>query len=142
MGWVLRVGWRGVRGVGQAGEARGGSGKDWQPACEVAQRLGWKGFDFPDAESIWNELRLLWNAGSGISYARLDEGGLQWPCPDESHPGTARLHTETCTLGDRAPFLPPEQQALYQLPDAHYPLVLVTGRTLYAYNAGTMTDRT
>ena len=25
---------------------------------------------------------------AGISYARIEEEGLQWPCPTEDHPGT------------------------------------------------------
>ena len=29
----------------------------------------------------------------GMTYRRLDEhGGLQWPCPEEDHPGTPLLH--------------------------------------------------
>ena len=99
--------------------------------------------DLKDAEAIWNEVRSVWPQGAGISYARLErEGGIQWPCPDESHPGTVRLHTETFTLGDRAPFHRPEQHDLQEEPTAEFPLLLITGRTLYAYNAGTMTDRT
>ncbi len=36
-----------------------------------------------------NELRKLSPWHAGMSYARLEENnGLQWPCPDESHPGT------------------------------------------------------
>ena len=39
-----------------------------------------------------------WGAGGGISYGRLDApGGLQWPCPNEDHPGTAILHTDNDT---------------------------------------------
>ena len=28
--------------------------------------------------------------GAGMTYARLDVAGLQWPCPSEDHPGTIR----------------------------------------------------
>ena len=133
---------RRIQRIRKAVEPPGEARNDWQPVCDVAKRLGFKGFEFQSAEDIWNEVRQLWPPGAGISYARLDEGGLQWPCPDETHPGTVRLHTETFTLGDRAPFLRPEQQALPEMQTAEFPLLLVTGRTLYAYNAGTMTDRT
>jgi formate dehydrogenase major subunit len=86
---------------------------------------------------------MLWPAGAGVSYAKMDrEGGIQWPCPDESHPGTVRLHSEVFALGDRAPFSRPEQKPLQEPTTAEFPLLLVTGRTLYAYNAGTMTDHT
>ena len=48
----------------------------------------------PDAERVWNELRALSPVHAGMSYARLErEGGLQWPCYDESHPGEIFLHS-------------------------------------------------
>jgi formate dehydrogenase major subunit len=134
---------RRVQRVRKAVEPLGEAVADWVPLCEVAKKLGWEGFGFRSAEEIWDEVRSVWRDGAGISYARLDrEGGIQWPCPDESHPGTVRLHGETFTLGDRAPFHCPEQKALQEEPTPEFPLLLVTGRTLYAYNAGTMTDRT
>jgi formate dehydrogenase major subunit len=134
---------RRVQRIRKAVEPTGDSLPDWVPVCEVAKRLGFEGFEFKDAESIWNEVRSVWPQGAGISYAKMErEGGIQWPCYDESHPGTVRLHTETFTLGDRAPFHCPEQKGLQEEPTAEFPLLLITGRTLYAYNAGTMTDRT
>jgi hypothetical protein len=48
----------------------------------------------PRRAKIWNEVRAVWPAGAGISYARLEHGGLQWPCPTEDHPDTTVLHTE------------------------------------------------
>jgi len=44
--------------------------------------------------------------------------------------------------GIARPFHRPEQKALQEPRTAEFPLLLVTGRTLYAYNAGTMTDQT
>ena len=44
----------------------------------------------PIAEDVWDELRSLSPMHAGMSYARLEElGGIQWPCPDEEHPGVA-----------------------------------------------------
>ena len=41
----------------------------------------------------WDELRSLSPMHAGMSYARLEElGGIQWPCPDEEHPGPPFLH--------------------------------------------------
>jgi len=134
---------RRVQRIRKAVEPQGEALADWVPVCEVAKQLGFAGFEFKNAEEIWNEVRSLWTQGAGISYARMEsEGGIQWPCYDESHPGTVRLHSDTFTLGDRAPFLRPEQNELQEQPTDEFPLLLVTGRTLYAYNAGTMTDRT
>ena len=47
-------------------------------------------------------MRRVWPAGRGMTYARLERGGLQWPCPDETHPGTARLHDGAFAAGQRA----------------------------------------
>src|SRR5207247_1044347 len=63
---------------------------------ELAQRLGC-GWGRPTAEQVWDECRRLSPMHAGMAYRRLDElGGLQWPCPDESHPGTQFLHARLC----------------------------------------------
>ncbi|GAA1388090.1 formate dehydrogenase subunit alpha [Catellatospora chokoriensis] len=81
---------------------------------------------------------------AGISHIRLDrDGPLHWPCRSPDEPGEARLHQESfATPNGRAqlaarPWLPPGEQT-----DARYPFVLITGRRLVHYNAGTMTRRT
>ena len=53
------------------------------------------GYDLgdPTPEAAWDELRTLSPMHAGMSYARLEAlGGLQWPCPDEDHPGSPFLH--------------------------------------------------
>ncbi|MGE5827458.1 MAG: formate dehydrogenase subunit alpha, partial [Micromonosporaceae bacterium] len=81
---------------------------------------------------------------AGISHERLDRvGALHWPCRSPDDPGEGRLHQQGfATRNGRAqlatrPWLPPGES-----PDAEYPYVLVTGRRLVHYNAGTMTRRT
>ncbi|MDC7690433.1 formate dehydrogenase subunit alpha [Vogesella indigofera] len=115
---------------------------DWQIICRLAAAMGQPaGFDFADPQAIWNEIRALWPAGAGLSYARLAQESLHWPCPDEQHPGTPVLHStqfatsQTATLAC-IPFLPSSEQ-----PDEDYPLLLVTGRVLTHFNAGTMSYR-
>ena len=97
----------------------------------------------PDAERVWNELRGLSPVHAGMSYARLErEGGLQWPCYDEEHPGEIFLHSrlwERPVLGPRAPF----SVVAHELPaeglDDEYPMRLTTGRRLEEYNTGVQT---
>ncbi len=68
-------------------------------------------------------------------------GGLQWPCPTETHPGSVRLHETVFPVGrarlQRLDFRPSAETV-----DEQFPLLLTTGRTLYQFNAGTMTTRT
>ncbi|MGZ4619178.1 MAG: formate dehydrogenase subunit alpha [Frankiaceae bacterium] len=81
---------------------------------------------------------------AGISHERLDrEGALHWPCRSFDDPGEATLYLDRfATPNGRAQlaaveYLPPGEE-----PDAQYPYVLITGRRLEHYNAGTMTLRT
>ncbi len=62
---------------------------DWEIMCAVARAMGREaGFAFASAQHLWDEIRTVWPAGAGISYPRLEAGGLQRPCPREDHPGT------------------------------------------------------
>ncbi len=120
----------------------GASKPDWQILCEVARTVGVAGFAFTSPEEIWNEVRALCEGARGMTYARLDAGGLQWPCPAEDHPGTQILHREQFALGPRAALRPVEYVPTPETASDAYPFQLMTGRSLYQFNAGTMTRRT
>jgi formate dehydrogenase major subunit len=120
-----------------------GARADWEIVSDIARALGHgAGFAWRTAEEIWNEIRGVWPAGAGMSYARLERGGLQWPCPAEDHPGTSLLHEHRFAHGPRARLRCIEPQMSSEQPSPEYPFVLVTGRHLYQFNAGTMTART
>ena len=135
---------RRVQRVRKALAPRGGSRTDHEILCALAERMGaGEHFRFPDAESVWNEIRQVWRQVGGISYDRLDrEGGLQWPCPDEAHPGTAVLHAEAFPGGGRAVFRILDYVPSAQVPTEAHPWLLNTGRGLFHFNAATMTGRT
>lgn len=134
---------RRIQRVRRAVDPPGAARPDWQPFCEVARAMGrGDGFEFADAEQIWDEIRRVWPAGRGISWARLERGGLQWPCPDEQHPGTARLHGEAFAAGPRAALRCLDPRPQPEIASPEFPLILITGRSLYQFNAGTMTRRT
>ena len=99
------------------------------------------GFDYRHPSEIFDELVSLWPAIRGISYARLESGGIQWPCPSADHPGTRYLYADSFPRG-RARFVPVRQGAAAdELPDAEYPYTLSTGRLLYHWHGGTITRR-
>ncbi len=116
------------------GEAR----EDWRIVCAMAKALGadWPEYDSP--EDVWNELADLCPNWYGIRYPRIEEHGMQWPCPDLKHPGTPYLHAPKPALG-KGRFFPVEFQPPIEQPDSEFPFVLTTGRTLYHYNSATMT---
>jgi formate dehydrogenase major subunit len=133
---------RRIQRIRKAIDPVGQSKPEWEIICALAKAIG-KGqfFDYDSAEEIWNEVCSVWPAGRGITYKRLEDGGLQWPCPDEDHPGTEVMHTESFPLGKAAlrqiPYRPTKETD-----DEKFPFLLITGRTLYHFNAGTMTMRT
>lgn len=116
---------------------------DWEIICAVASAMG-KGdaFAFATPEAIWNEVRAVWKAGRGISYARIEHEGLQWPCPSEDHPGTDILHWDSFAVGARARLRSIDYRPTEETTSPEYPFLLTTGRTLHQFNAGTMTRRT
>ncbi len=120
----------------------GESKPDWQILCEMARAMGAKGFDFTSPEQIWDEVRSLCEGARGMTYARLDKGGLQWPCPSEDHPGTPILHRDSFGPGARAALRSVEYHTSPEEITPDYPMLLTTGRSLYQFNAGTMTRRT
>lgn len=122
---------------------QGDSKPDWQPFCDVAKAMGKSvALDYASAEEIWNEIRKVWPGGAGIAYARLDQRSLQWPCPSEEHPGTQIVHKDQFAHGQKARFRCIEYEPTEETTDEDYPILLVTGRALYHFNAGTMTMRT
>jgi formate dehydrogenase alpha subunit len=131
---------RRVQLVRKAIEPVGDSKPDWWIVCQVAQRMEAIGFNFENSSQIMEEIASLTPAYGGISHARLEKGGLQWPCPTEDHPGTSILHSGMFTRG-RGHFVPLQYKPSAELPDREYPLLLTTGRRLYHWHTGTMTRR-
>ncbi|HEX7962678.1 MAG TPA: molybdopterin-dependent oxidoreductase, partial [Terriglobales bacterium] len=133
---------RRVQRIRQVLSPRGNSKPDWEILCSVAKVTG-KGdsFSFTSPSDIWEEIRAVWPGGAGISYDRLDHGGLQWPCPADDHPGTKILHQDTFASAKRAPLQCAEFKRSPEMGVKDYPLTLITGRTLQQFNAGTMTGR-
>jgi formate dehydrogenase major subunit len=124
--------------IGPVGEAK----PDWWIVCEIARRMGAKGFDFDSAEAIFRELASLTPQYGGITYERIDKQGLQWPCPTTDHPGTPYLHKgQFARAGGKGAFIAVEYKESAELPDDEYPLVLTTDRSLYHYHTSTMTMR-
>ncbi|HEX9874539.1 MAG TPA: molybdopterin dinucleotide binding domain-containing protein, partial [Deferrimonas sp.] len=104
-------------------------------------RIGCPGMTYADPSEIMAEIASLTPIYGGVDYGRIETLGLQWPCPESSHPGTPVLHVGACTRG-KGRFAPVGYIPSAELPDADYPLVLTTGRTYFHWHTGTMTRRT
>ena len=134
---------RRIQRIRKAIEPVGNSKADWEVICTLAKAMGRSQFfNYNSAEEIWNEIRAVWPAGRGITYKRLDDGGLQWPCANKNDPGTQVLHAESFPIGKKASLRRIPYWPTKEVTSAKFPFLLVTGRTLYQFNAGTMTMRT
>jgi predicted molibdopterin-dependent oxidoreductase YjgC len=107
--------------------------------AELSRRLG-RDLGDPTPEELWDELRTVSPMHGGMSYARLEAlNGIQWPCPDEDHPGSPFLHGrlwENPVGGRKAPFVAVEHAPPVDTLDDDFPLRLTTGRRLDSYNTG------
>lgn len=114
--------------VPPAGDAR----PDWQILCDLARWLDAKGFDFSAPSDVMSEIASVAPIYGGISYHRLEEASLQWPCLDAEGSGTPILHTERFnTSNGRAKLSPLENKRSAEVPDLDYPMILTTERSLY-----------
>jgi formate dehydrogenase major subunit/formate dehydrogenase alpha subunit len=120
------------------GQAR----EDWRIVVDLARALGADWPEYRTPEDAWNEFADLAPNWSGIRYDRIEDVGLQWPCTDRDHPGSAYLHSpHPARPNGKGKFFPVEYQPPIEEPDDEYPLILSTGRTLYHYNSAGMTMR-
>jgi len=133
---------RRVQRVRKAIEPIGESKADWQIVCEIAKRLGAQGFDYTIAQQIMEEIASLTPSYGGISYSRLENESLQWPCPNKDHPGTPILHVDKfATPSGKGKFISLAYRPSAELPDDEYPLILTTDRSIFHYHTATMTRK-
>ena len=130
---------RRVQRVRKALDPPGDAKDDIEIITMLANELG-HGWELQDAAATWDELRSVSPMHAGMSYDRLEAlGGLQWPCPDENHPGTPFLHGwlwEETLPKEPAPFSPVEWVPPADPLDDDFPIRLTTGRRLDSYNTG------
>jgi len=130
---------RRIQRVRKAVKPPGKARDDWQIICDVSTAMGYP-MHYDGADKIMDEIAKVTPIYGGISFDRLEEVGLQWPCPDKNHPGTKFLHKDKFTRGKgkfhAVHFIEPAEN-----PDEEFPFILSTGRQLYQYHTGTLTRK-
>lgn len=90
---------RRVQRINQAIQPQGESRPAWQLLSDIARRMGASGFDYASAAQVMDEIARVVPAYGGVSHARLEGNGLQWPCPASDHPGTPILYSDQFARG-------------------------------------------
>ena len=133
------------RRVGRVRKALDPPGKarqDWEALWEVAKRMGCPIKSYQDESEIFDEIAAVTPIMAGISYDRIEQEGIQWPCPTKDHPGTSTLFLDKFnTPSGRAILNPVEYVPQTEKTTADYPFLLNTGRILYQYHTCTMSRR-
>lgn len=133
------------KGINPPGEAR----PDVEILCDFAKRMGFRGFNFNNAEEIYEEYCAMTKDTnidiSFLNYDRLkNEGTFQWPVPEYRNVGTPRLFADN-------KFYTPSQKAIFNIPaqientsektSKEYPLILTTGRVRDQWHTMTKTGK-
>jgi formate dehydrogenase alpha subunit len=117
----------------------GNSQADWKIILELYAKMGYpQSFNSP--ADIMAEISTLVPSYGGITYDRIDQNGLQWPCPHLDHPGTSYLHKDKFTRG-LGKLTVNEYEGGEEKASTDFPYILTTGRVSHQYHTGTMTRR-
>jgi len=127
---------RRVQRVRKAIEPVGNTRSDWEIICDIAKEMGAQGFDFESPEQVMREICTVTPGYAGITYERIEGTGLQWPCPDQKHPGTPYLYAEKFTTpSGRGQLTPVSYCPSAEVTSSEYPLVLTTRRSIFHYHS-------
>ncbi len=142
----------------------GSARADWKILAQVAQRMGFDGFDFDSAHAVFDEHARLSahrnGSGEGESPRVFNIGGLagmrrqsfdsmepvQWPVKHDADgwpQGTERLFGERrfAFADGKARFVATAPRAPVHAPDSEYPLILNTGRVRDQWHTMTRTGK-
>lgn len=118
---------------------------DAEIICRVARKMGFPGFDFPDAAAIYKEYARL-TMGTSIDISDLShdmlraERSVQWPRPGKGV-STPFHDGQFSTPSGRAKFHAVSETPSSEMPDADFPLILTTGRIRDQWHTMTKTGK-
>jgi predicted molibdopterin-dependent oxidoreductase YjgC len=119
-----------------------GARDDAQIVCRLAEKMGVA--IAPEGgkniAAVFDEMTSVTPSYGGLSYERIEETGIQWPCPSAESDGTPILHVGKFVRG-KGKFHAVNFVEPAEVVDEKYPLILTTGRVLYQYHTGTMTRK-
>ncbi len=140
---------------------------DWEIVARVARAMGFvEGFNYTSAEEVFEEIKRAYNPKTGydlrgVSYARLRETPVQWPCAsaEQSDRNPIRYRNTGisqplkiladgsqpelvfATDSGRARFHPRPHVDPEEMPDVQFPFTLNTGRLQHQWHTLTKTGK-
>ena len=127
----------GRQAIDPPGEAR----QDLWIIQEMARRLGLD-WNYDGPEAVFNEMRLGMDSIAGITWERLQQETVTYPCEQEDDPGEPIIFVNDFpTESGRAKLVPADIIPPDEQPDQDYPFILITGRQLEHWHTGSMTRR-
>jgi formate dehydrogenase major subunit len=113
---------------------------DWEVTQEIARAMGLN-WNYTHPSQIMDEIARTTPTFAGVSFAKLAEGSVQWPCNDKAPEGTPVMHIGGFVRG-MGNFCITEYVPTDEKVGPRFPLLLTTGRILSQYNVGAQTRRT
>jgi formate dehydrogenase major subunit len=127
--------------VAPAIDPPGDAKTDFEIITTISKRLGHDmGWETPS--DAMDEIAALTPTYAGVSYERIGRRGLQWPVASDGTDSPILYAEHFETASGQGMFAPIPYKQPGDAADDEFPLILVTGRRLEHYNAGTMTRRT
>jgi predicted molibdopterin-dependent oxidoreductase YjgC len=127
--------------VAPAIDPPGSAKTDFEILTTMSRALGHDmGWATP-AETM-DEIAALTPEYAGVSHERIGRRGLQWPVAADGTDSPVLYEREFSLPGGRGRFAALPYKAPGDSADDEFPIILITGRRLQHYNAGTMTRRT
>ncbi len=108
---------------------KGDEDADWRTVNSIARRMGAQGFDHEEAGGVFDEINDLVAIYGGVSYQRLQPGGLQWPCMAADMADTPVLY-DAGGEGRKARLVGMTLLQETAHSDTEYPFLLAKGRLL------------
>jgi formate dehydrogenase major subunit len=121
------------------GEAR----EDWRITQDLARRMG-LAWDYAGPADVFAEMKRAMPSLDNITWERLlREGSVTYPCDSPDEPGHEVVFADGVfpTADGRARLVPASIVPPAEQPDAAFPYILTTGRTLEHWHTGAMTRR-
>ncbi len=131
---------RRVQALSPAITAPGEAKEDWWIITQIANAMGGH-WQYQSVEEINAEMCEVTPQYAGISWDKVGNDGIQWPCNEQAPQGTRIMHQTTFKRGRGEMVATPFIYAA-EMPDDDYPLILTTGRLLEQFHTGTMTRKT